>query len=520
MNQSNRLVHYVTSCSWTALAFLAFMNIYHAPAVCPRCSRADNWYIQLPKKQAIAKSGSQAYFWCRHPKLDVDPPPAAPEPGRRLKKKLKICSAKRQWMKKKQGDMPFADENLPKIQPADLVKVLWNFSQMLPIEYSVWETGVSKDSVGWIYYMLRDTLGAYMAKIGADRKMGGPGRVVCLDETFFCKRPKNKGGFKGKPRLSHQTIMMGGVELDKAGKGRKCTGRAFLVLIHNRTAETFRKVIEDHVADGTTIWTDGHASYKWLDNDERFEHDAVIHRKGQFMKKNEEGIKVSTNAIEGLFGRTKRMMRRVNAKVPTKQAYGLYMAEFLWRTRFLKQEAGKPGWRDRAFVELLRAIRVIHKPKSHDCGNWSPAQDPAWSEHVAEWTSLLNDAKAPKPKRKRGRKRARAPLLAIQDVPAVPNADSPDQAAQKIQEPQEPERVRFTVEDESGSEDDLQLLLQELRERDDQQQKEEEEEYDEDENSDDEDVWNEEADDIERDMVCDFELTGGQLKRRIPILVN
>ena len=79
---------------------------------------------------------------------------------------------------------------------------------------------------------------------------------------------------------------MGGVELDHAGPGRKCTGNAFLVIIKDKTARTFREVIEKHVKPGTTIWHDGHASYGWLANNEMYPNsDKVIHRKGQFAKK-------------------------------------------------------------------------------------------------------------------------------------------------------------------------------------------------------------------------------------------
>ena len=255
MNLSDRVAYYVTSCSVTALAFLSFVGLYSAPAQCPKCGEADNWYIHQPKEAKpgkTTKSGEQPYWWCRQSR-EADPAPPKAKASSRKKKKagstMKMCSHKRVWKNTKhREDFPSADK-LPKILPHKLLKILWNFSQMFTQEYSIWDTGLSRDTVGSIYYMLRDSLGCFMTKVQGQRKIGGRGKVVCLDETFFCKKPKNKSGFRGKTRLSHQTIFMGGVELDGTGPGRKCTGRAFLVLIKNRRAETFKQVIEDYVEE-------------------------------------------------------------------------------------------------------------------------------------------------------------------------------------------------------------------------------------------------------------------------------
>lgn len=40
---------------------------------------------------------------------------------------------------------------------------------------------------------------------------------------------------------------MAGVELDVPWAGRKETGRAIMVVVNNKQAETFRQVILDHV---------------------------------------------------------------------------------------------------------------------------------------------------------------------------------------------------------------------------------------------------------------------------------
>ena len=88
------------------------------------------------------------------------------------------------------------------------------------------------------------------------------------------------------------------------------------------------KVIEKHVAEGTIIWTDGHASYNFLDEYPYFFHETVIHRRGEMVRLNALGQKVSTNAIEGLFSRVKRMLRIYQANRATLPLNNLFLPFF------------------------------------------------------------------------------------------------------------------------------------------------------------------------------------------------
>ena len=110
-----------------------------------------------------------------------------------------------------------------------------------------------------------------------------------------------------------------------------------MVVVTDKTAATFWQVILDHVHEGSVVWTDGHASYGWMGSDDRFEHETVIHRRGQFAKMRGDSAIISTNAIEGLFSRTKRMLRRTRACPHSKEGYGLHLGEFLWRCRFVNR---------------------------------------------------------------------------------------------------------------------------------------------------------------------------------------
>ena len=67
--------------------------------------------------------------------------------------------------------------------------------------------------------------------VACREKLGGPGRVVVVDETYLTSRKRNRGNFRGRPTLGHKTCIMGLVEWDSLEQGRKETGRKHLVII-------------------------------------------------------------------------------------------------------------------------------------------------------------------------------------------------------------------------------------------------------------------------------------------------
>ena len=54
------------------------------------------------------------------------------------------------------------------------------------------------------------------------------------------------------------------------------------------------------------VFTDAAKSYAWLDNSGDYIHRPVVHKKGEFARTDEDGLRVSSNAVEGLFSRAKR----------------------------------------------------------------------------------------------------------------------------------------------------------------------------------------------------------------------
>ena len=151
------------------------------------------------------------------------------------------------------------------------------------------------------------------------------------------------------------------IEHHSVGPERKATGNVFFAFLNDRTMPSMQQVIADHVNPGGEIWTDGLSSYGWLDDDERWIHCKCIHSRGEFAWTRADGVRISTNAVEGLHGRTKRMLREYHAVCVKRDEYGPYLGELMFRMRFLSARTiGKDReWRRRAFWEVLKAFCVL-----------------------------------------------------------------------------------------------------------------------------------------------------------------
>ena len=61
--------------------------------------------------------------------------------------------------------------------------------------------------------------------------------------------------------------------------------------IANQEVETFKEVISRHVHVGSTVWTDDHPSYGWLEN-AGYPHESVLRLKGEFTELRGSGVEV------------------------------------------------------------------------------------------------------------------------------------------------------------------------------------------------------------------------------------
>jgi len=100
-------------------------------------------------------------------------------------------------------------------------------------------------------------------------------------------------------------------------------GQVVIKCIEDRTRGTILKLIEKHVEKGTTIYTDGHPSYKKLPD--YYIHDYVEHSTHEYVRGD-----VHTNTIENVWSLFKKSIRLAHHSVSEKHIQ-IYCDETAWR---------------------------------------------------------------------------------------------------------------------------------------------------------------------------------------------
>jgi transposase-like protein len=160
---------------------------------------------------------------------------------------------------------------------------------------------------------------------GLTEPMGGAGRVVEVDETYFGDRKVRR------------MVRTDGTPYIKSG--RSANKRAVVALVerggevrsfHVATAdkETVVKIVKSNVARDTTLHTDESALYRGA-KDYFSEHATVRHSAGEYARRDNGGI-VHTNTIEGVFSIFKRGMKGVYQHCSEKHLHR-YLSEFDFR---------------------------------------------------------------------------------------------------------------------------------------------------------------------------------------------
>ena len=260
----------------------------------------------------------------------------------------KRCNYKKSWR-----DYGFLPCYLPpSVTPCDYLQALYWFCSDAPQKQILKETGLKIKIWNQIRSCVRDLLWLVLQEHAGRVPLGGPGRVVVIDETFFTKKKKNKG-LLGEPHKAIKPLSWGSWSWLRAA-----TGACVLIQIPNRKQVTLKREIEQHVTPDSLVFTDRHKSYNFLSRrNSNYVHRAVNHRKGEFTRVERifgEDVNVTTNAVEGLFGRLKQYLQQRRYRKISKKAYGEVLAEFLWRQRvaafgsdpFRNLLAEIKGWQD------------------------------------------------------------------------------------------------------------------------------------------------------------------------------
>lgn len=94
------------------------------------------------------------------------------------------------------------------------------------------------------------------------QKIGGPGKVVEIDEAKIGKRKYEKG------RVIEGKWIFGGIE--------RGSSRLFVVPVEKRNRDTLLNIIQEYIEPGTTIMSDQWKAYQTL-NHQGFHHFTVNH---------------------------------------------------------------------------------------------------------------------------------------------------------------------------------------------------------------------------------------------------
>jgi len=187
---------------------------------------------------------------------------------------------------------------------------------------------VTYDTIHTVYGEVRSMISKYIDGFNSTRKLGGPDKIVEIDEALFSRNTNKDTGEK------HQVWVLGIFEVGTR------VARAYV--IKDKTAETLQDIIVNHVEEGSTICTDCWKGYIGL-KDKGFRHKRINHRKGWI----HNGY--TTNRVEGLWKQLRRFVRRYSGL----KSYFVQdiINEALWR-RYISLNKMNP------VDELVRVLRM------------------------------------------------------------------------------------------------------------------------------------------------------------------
>ena len=215
---------------------------------------------------------------------------------------------------------------------ATISKIIYFWAHKYPQDIVIHELHISHTTIVDFYNFCREVCSVVLERYS--EPIGGPGKIVEIDESKFGKRKYNRG------RRVDGCWVFGGIERDS--EPPKC----FFATVNDRSAQTLIPLIKRWILPGTTIVSDCWKSYSTL-SAEGYIHETVNH---SIQFRSDTGA--HTNHIESRWNALKRSLPRFGTN---KELYQSYFAEYCIRRRFLDTAQDK-------FLESLRLIGSVYKP--------------------------------------------------------------------------------------------------------------------------------------------------------------
>ncbi|KRA00251.1 transposase [Mesorhizobium sp. Root157] len=185
--------------------------------------------------------------------------------------------------------------------------------------------GVTYKTAWFMAHRIREAMKEDVASSGP---LGGEGKIIEADETYFGKRET--------PRVSPQRKGRPFIKKGKSGSGHKRTviglvergGKARMFHINHATKATVRDVLVRNADRTSTLYTDSSRLYTTT-GEEYAKHRTTNHAIGEYARR-EGDVVVHSNTIEGVFSVFKRGMIGVYQHCGEAHLHR-YLAEFDFR---------------------------------------------------------------------------------------------------------------------------------------------------------------------------------------------
>ena len=172
-------------------------------------------------------------------------------------------------------------------------------------------------------------------------KIGGPGKIVEIDESLFIKVKHNRGADTRREKVWVFGLYERATEEESK--------RVLFFKVEARNAITLLNIIYNHVLPETTIFSDEWAAYnRIVDLDRNFRHQTVNHSL-TFVAP--DGT--HTNSIESTWRAAKRQFKEMNGV--SRLYLQAYLDEYCWRLA----NGNRNGWL--IFTAIIAAIRDYFK---------------------------------------------------------------------------------------------------------------------------------------------------------------
>ena len=192
------------------------------------------------------------------------------------------------------------------------------------------KTTSSKMVVDWYNYC-REVCAEIIRRHHTGR-IGGPGKIVEIDESKFGSRKYHQG------RVVEGQWVFGGI----CRKSKEC----FVVPVNSLDKGTLLPIIQDHILPGTCVMSDLWRAYDCLNN-EGFQHLTVNHSLNFI----DPDTSAHTQNIENTWWVAKQSLRQTGR---SRNMFENYLLEFLWR-RHYRTHDGFP------FFVFLEHIAEIYR---------------------------------------------------------------------------------------------------------------------------------------------------------------